>query len=420
MGVNKISAIDCHSQVATGMNTIRRYEAEFRRTVEAHTARSFWKGRTALYAILKALGIGKDDEVLLPGFTCVVVANAVRLSGAVPVYVDIGRDTYNMDPRNLLERITLKSRAIIVQHTFGIPAEMDPLLEIAERHHLHIIEDCAHALGSTYKGKPVGSFGAAAFFSSQWSKPYTTGLGGMAITSDVALSQRINEIQEGFGVPSKGQLAKLYIQYRLYNNVFSPRLYWRSVRALELLSRLRLFVGSSTQHELGGHRPVDAEWRMSSLQAGIGLKRLHNLGADQGHREVITHVYEDRLERFGWPPVEVPESSRAIFLRYPIRVANKALLLQRARYAGIELGSWFESPLHPIHDGLDRYGYEPGSCPNAENTATEVVNLPVHPRVSVEEAKRIAEFVCNAGERPACVKRLRPDAPFVLAATARS
>ena len=382
------------------MNTITSYEAEFCRVVKARSARSFWKGRIALYAILKALEIGEGDEVLLPGFTCIVVANAVRLCGATPVYVDITKNTYNMDPQSLLQNITPRSRAVIIQHTFGIPADMDSLIEIVERYQLHIIEDCAHAIGSIYKGRHVGSFGKAAFFSSQWSKPYTTGLGGMAATSDANLADRLGQIQSRFAFPPKVQVAKLYAQYRLYERVFTPRLYWRAVRVLGALSKLRIFVGSSSHQELQGHRSWDAEWRMSTFQAGIGLKRLEGLTEDHRHRSLIVHLYENILNRRGWSLPETPAHCEPIFLRYPVRVGNKCELLQRARDAGIEMGSWFESVLHPMHGPLDRYGYRAGMCPSAERTATEVVNLPLHRRVSLDEAKRIAEFVCNVGEKP--------------------
>ncbi|MFN6946977.1 MAG: DegT/DnrJ/EryC1/StrS family aminotransferase, partial [Cytophagaceae bacterium] len=115
--------------------------------------------------------ISQGDEVILPGFTCIVVPNAIIYLGAKPVYVDINSETFNIDPQLIEENITEKTKAIIAQHTFGIPADMDKILHIANKHNLFVIEDSCHALGSKYKGKYVGSFGDAAFFSSQWSKP---------------------------------------------------------------------------------------------------------------------------------------------------------------------------------------------------------------------------------------------------------
>ena len=124
----------------------------------------FFKGRVALYAILKSIGIGQGDEVILPGFTCVVVPNAITYLGAKPVYIDIASVTFNIDPSKIEEKITEKTRAIIAQHTFGIPAEMDIIMEMAKKYNLYVIEDSCHAIGSKYKGKEIGTFGDASFF----------------------------------------------------------------------------------------------------------------------------------------------------------------------------------------------------------------------------------------------------------------
>ena len=379
---------------------ISTYEQMFSKHIQAAHAFSFWKGRVALYAILKALKIQQEEEVILPGFTCVVVPNAVRFVGATPVYVDIDPSSYNIDPIALKQSITTRTRAIIVQHTFGIPADLQPLMEIADERGLVVIEDCAHALGSRYKNRLVGTFGVAAFFSSQWSKPYTTGLGGMAVTSDAQLARALTKLQLEFTPPSLQQVLKLYLQYRLYDMMFGPRLYWPSMRILQGFSKLNIFVGSSSQEELDGISPSDAQWNMSSFQAKIGRRKLYRLSLDLTHRRTITQLYEEILSKKGWPIVERPKHGEPVFLRYPVRVTNKWTLLERAKGARIELGSWFESVLHPIRTSLERYGYHRGQCPIAERTANEVVNLPLHPRITSKEAKRIVEFVCNVGEKP--------------------
>ena len=124
------------------------YEAAFSRLLGPDVrAFAFWKGRVALYAILRALGVGAGDEVLIAGFTCVVVPNAVRFAGATPVYADIAPGSYNLDPASAERTITPRTRAMIVQHTLGLPAELDELLALAEQHNLVVIEDCAHTLG---------------------------------------------------------------------------------------------------------------------------------------------------------------------------------------------------------------------------------------------------------------------------------
>ena len=380
------------------LTAVGQYEQAFCQTTSLPTAYAFWKGRTALYAILKALDIGEGDEVLVPGFTCVVVPNAVRFVGAKPVYVDIAPRTYNLDPHSVRQRITPKTRALIVQHTFGIPAELDALLDIARHYNLALIEDCAHTLGSTYAGQLVGTFGQAAFFSSQWTKPYTTGLGGMAVVADSSLAQRMRLVREGFSQPARMQRLQLRVQYTLYQRFFSPRLYWFAVGTLRRLSQCNLFVASSGQEELSGRVPHDSQWQMSDYQAKLGLVRLRELASDTAHRKRLTAVYEKILQERGWPLALSPKSAQTIYLRYPLCVANKWELLRQAEEARIELGSWFESVLHPIQTGLDRFGYEAGTCPIAEQTADEVINLPTHPRLSVDDAERLVTFVCQCAQ----------------------
>lgn len=132
---------------------------------EAMTNRAVhcYKGRIALYVILEALNIGAGDEVVVPGFTCMTVPLPLLSLGATPVYADIRPQDYNVDPTRLEPMVTPRTRAIVVQHTFGIPAEMDCIVETARRRGLHPIEDCCHTLTSSYKGRRVGTFGEAAF-----------------------------------------------------------------------------------------------------------------------------------------------------------------------------------------------------------------------------------------------------------------
>lgn len=382
--------------MAKGLEIIR-YENSFSKLVGTDSAFSFWKGRVALYAILKAVGLGPGDEVILPGFTCVVVPNAVSFTGAKPIFADIAPGTYNLNPACVEKTITSRTRAIIIQHTFGVPADLDSLIEIGRRRRIPIIEDCAHALGSTYRGQRVGTFGAAAFFSSQWSKPYTTGLGGVAVTSDLEIAKRLQKVQTDFIQPPLGPVVRLRAQYALYQRFFRPRLYWLAVDTLRRMTDWNLFVGSSGTEELNNKMPADTSWRMSSFQARMGVKRLKTLQQNLGHRRELATFYEERLEAEGWPLAPASGQTECVYLRYPLHVANKWELLESAEKARIELGSWFESVLHPIRTSLERFGYELGQCPVGEKAASEIVNLPLHPRVSIAEAERIVEFVARRG-----------------------
>ena len=156
----------------------------------------FWKGRVALYAILKAIGIKEGDEIILPAFTCVVAVNPVIYLGARPVYVDIDPMTYNMDISRLKRKITKKTRAVLAQNTFGLAPDLDRIFEVANKHNLMVIEDCAHGFGGYYKGRPNGTIADVSFFSTQWNKPFSTGLGGFAVTKNPEIAERLRVMEK--------------------------------------------------------------------------------------------------------------------------------------------------------------------------------------------------------------------------------
>jgi perosamine synthetase len=369
-----------------------------------YQAFSFWKGRVALYAILQSLGLRENDEVIVPGYTCVVVPNAIRYAGAKPVYADIADGHFNLDPASVRARITSRTRALIAQHTYGIPADMRSLQAIAEEHELALIEDCAHVLpGSKYQNRLLGSFGIASFFSSQWSKPYTTGLGGMVVTHDSELAERLKEIQITFDKPSPIQAVQLRIQYALYRRFFKPRIYWYSQTALHTLSELGIFLGSSNSTELTGKKPSDVRWRMGDFQQRVGLAHIDNLEVNLSHRQTLSRYYSDTLPGHGWHFNGHFNGQEAILLRFPLEVKNKPLVLKESSRAGIELGSWFETPLHPLplvdHHLVD---YRLGSCPVAESTASRVINLPLHERVTPSDAEKIVQFILSTASPTPC------------------
>jgi perosamine synthetase len=382
-------------------NAVAEYERRFADEVGASHAFSFWKGRVALYAILRGLGVGEGDEVIVPGFTCIVVPNAIINAGAKPVYADIAPGSYNLDPLSVEKAITPRSRVLIIQHTFGLPADMDVLMTVAAKHGLIVIEDCAHTLGSTYRGRKLGAFGIASFFSSQWSKPFTTGLGGMAVTSDPSLAQSLKAIQSEFLRPSRMHVARLKIQYLIHQKLLSPRLYWPAMKLFHGLSRWNLFVGSSSIRELDGYMESDHSWKMSESQARIGLSCLSKLFLNLSHRRRLADLYRECLNAKGWDCAPNLSSCEATLLRYPVCVENKWEVLDEAVRERVELGSWFESPLHPVHSGLERFKYYEKASPVAEDVCNKVINLPLHAKISKGEAQRTIDFVLRTGKKPA-------------------
>ncbi|MDA8104275.1 MAG: DegT/DnrJ/EryC1/StrS family aminotransferase [Nitrospiraceae bacterium] len=355
----------------------------------------FFKGRVALYAILKAMGVGEGDEVILPGFTCVVVPNAIIYLGAKPVYADIDPETYNIDCTKIEEKITENTRAIIAQHTFGIPAEMDSITRIAKKYNLYVIEDSCHAWGSKYKGRDVGTFGDAAFFSSQWSKPLTTGLGGWAVLNNEELKADMEMISPEFAAPSARDVILLKSQYLAYSAFSAPSLFWIARGMYRKLSQLGLALGSSSDKELECEMPPAYAKRMSRWQKGLLERKLRDMSTSITHRKNVSTIYRHLFGKMGLKTCELPAAYDPVFLRYPVLVDDKWRVLQEAQRQRIEMGDWFLSPVHPNTDGLEKARYQRGSCPNAEKICHHIVNLPTHGRIGPEEARRVVDVICG-------------------------
>jgi dTDP-4-amino-4,6-dideoxygalactose transaminase len=374
---------------------IRQYERCFSDLVGVKKAFAFWKARVALYAILKALGIKEGDEVILPGYTCVVNVNPIKYLGAKPIYVDIEPNTFGMDPAWLEAKITPKTKVIIAQHTYGYPCDMDAVMDTAAKRNIIVIEDCCLAFGSTWKNKIVGTFGKAAYFSFQWNKPFTTGLGGMAITNDSSLAERINEIcQTEIIRPAFRETAMLAAQLAAYRLFVYPRTTVFAQAAFRYLIGKGTMIGSSSSCESQPRKYYDFFKAMSSVQASSGIRQLRKIAANIEHRRQMAQLYDELLAQKGWYGQRYDKKlMNPVLVRYPVRIREKNRALAEAAGCGIELGSWFEGPLHPIETLLAAYDYEVGMCPEAEKAGREVVNLALHPRTNRKTAKKAVEFI---------------------------
>ncbi|HCO94571.1 MAG TPA: hypothetical protein DIU00_11585 [Phycisphaerales bacterium] len=375
--------------------TIEKYQHKFARFLGAERAFAFWKGRVALYALLRALDVGRGDEVILPGYTCVMNVNPIKYVGARPVYVDIEPDTFNMNVNLLEEKITSKTKVIIAQHTYGYPCEMDAIMNITGSHCIPIIEDCCLALGSKYKGRMAGTFGRAGYFSSQWNKPYTTGLGGMVITSDRELAERIESLAENEMRPPSGrEVFMLRVQLMIYRLLIYPRTTALAQNLFRYLTKKGAVVGSSSTSEFEPVKEDDFFKAISTVQAHSGIRQLGKIEQNIAHRRKMAQLYDELLAAKDFKPSnDSRDSAEPVLVRYPVRIAEKDEALTQAAKAGVELGSWFECPLHPIETPLASYDYKLGMCPEAEKASREVVNLPLHPRANEKTAQKSVEFI---------------------------
>ena len=382
---------------------IKEYEDAFAATVGANHAIGFASGRVSLYGLLRALGVGEGAEVLLSVPTHIVVPNAIRYTGARPIYVDCRLDDYNIDLADAERRITPRSRVLLLQHTFGVPVEMDAALAFARRHNLVVIEDCVHALGARYDGRPVGTFGHAAFFSTEETKTISTVMGGMAVTNDADLAARMRTFQASCTPPRRSLSARYLTKFLVYYLLTEPRVHRFARVAYERLGYRNPLPVPTTLEERRGQRPRDFERRLSNGQAAVGLSQLRGLQANLEHRRLVAGAYEECLSRWGFRLARPPAKAQPAFVRYPVWVDDRpAVIRSLARHAVV--GTWFTSVLEEA-EPPEAVGYVPGSCPRAEQAARHLINIPTHSRVSERDVRTLTAALAKTVSTSPSVKR---------------
>jgi dTDP-4-amino-4,6-dideoxygalactose transaminase len=373
---------------------IVRFEEEFRKYMDAGKAISFESGRAGFYAILEAMGIGEGDEIILQAFTTVALPNTIRLFGARPVFVDIEPRTYNMDPALLEERITPRTKAILIQHTFGNPADLDRILEIAGRHGLLTIEDCAHSLGAKYKGEKTGSFADAAFFSFGRDKVISAVMGGMVIAKEEGLARRIEAVRDRLPYPEEKAVRKNLLHPLItFTALHTYGLFSLGKALMYLAQRYHLTERAYSKREKEGNPDRNFARRMPNALCAIGLHQLRLLGHFNGRRMKIAGRYAKNIKN---PAIGLPQTqpvAKDIFLWYTITVPDKKRLIREAQECGLILGDWFPQAIGPIEADMAKAGYEEGSCPVAEEVSSCCVNLPTHHNIHRREAQRVIDFI---------------------------
>ncbi len=353
-------------------------------------ALAFNSGRSALMAILSSLGLNKDDEILLQAFTCNAAANPIIWSGFKLVYVDCDEKTFNIDLENLKRRITPRSRVLMVQHTFGLPAEMDEILEICRLNNLILIEDCAHSLGATYKGKKVGMFGKVAFFSFSRDKVISSVYGGMAVTNDDELAKKIKEYQEKIGYPSYFWIFQQLLHPVLIHLLILPTYKILGKYLLILFQWLQVLSKAVHWKEKRGRKPGYFPKRMPDALAVLALNQFKKLERFNSHRREIAEFYRKELRSTSF---ELPLETEQIYLRFTIKHLKAHEIIKKAWRANLLVGDWYTTSIAPHDTKLDKMQYILGSCPRAEKLAKITFNLPTHINISKKEAQTIVDFL---------------------------
>ncbi len=376
---------------------IAEFERAFAEEIGVGHAVSFATGRVGLYGLLLALGIGRGDDVMLQVPTHIVVANAIRHTGARPLYVDCDETSYNLDLSQARRRITSRTRALVLQHTFGLPAELDEIVSFTAQHDLLLIEDCVHSLGSSYEGRPLGGFGRAAVFSTEETKTISTTMGGMVVTDDETLAFELRRYQRRCAPPAESLAARYVLKLILYHLLTEPTLHRYTRRLYTALGRRQPFPGPTVEAERRGLWASGLEQRLSNVQAALGLRQLRRLEENIGHRREIAAECEKELARYGFETLPVTGQAEPALLRYPLRVADRERAV-RATASRVVLGTWFTSVLEEA-ESPEAGDYVDGSCPRAEAAADHLVNLPTHPRMTADDVSVIIRAIADAEGR---------------------
>ncbi|MDQ3698044.1 MAG: DegT/DnrJ/EryC1/StrS family aminotransferase [Gemmatimonadota bacterium] len=373
-------------------NAVTRYERRFAAAAGADHASAFAYARTALAAILRATGLERGDEVVLSPLTCKVVPLALLGAGLRPVYADIRKDTLNLDADRVNEATGNNTRAILFQHTYGWSGGAAEVARVAAGRGLPLIEDCAQCLPLAAPGAP-GSFGVAAIFSNNPGKPLPAGSGGMAVTEDEALAERVQRERDRLPTRSGGASVALRVENALRNRL-PHSLYWP---AYELNQHLR---GSDRDKPVTREieREVhDVALRITEADAVEGGRWLDRLETVRRHRAACCTGYASALNDSPGVTKIVMTDPPALYF-YPVLVEGKEEVVRRARARGVQLVAWpIRTPIYPVEEetSLRRYGYEPGSCPVAEWVARRLVGLPTDLTTGERNRRAVVRLLCS-------------------------
>ena len=361
------------------------YEQSIARSAGAKRAIAFGYARHALISVIdaaRAIGLGAGDEVILSPLTCKVVPLALLSMKLKPVYADISAETLNLDPDLVEAAVGPATLAILFQHTYGHSAGVEAIAGIADRKHKFFVEDCAHCLPiseSDYQpGKRAGLMGHASIFSNNLLKPVPAGCGGVAVTDNYRLAAEISERRDR--MPYRGPVAEavLWFERQLHRRLLRPKLYWPLFEINRYFSYRTRSIAAEINSEIS-----DRAYRISERQGREGLNWLSAIRENAANRQSNCADYDKALQ--GIKDLKTPCAGASEPLYYfPALIKEKDDLLREARRRLIEIIPWpMRTPIYPVEreSELLAYGYRPGSCPVAEETARCLIGLPTASKV---------------------------------------
>ena len=353
-----------------------------------------------MYVLLKAMGIGAGDEVILQGYTCCVVPKALLLTGVKPVYVDVNPSDYSISYESLAKKVSEKTRAIIVQHSFGIPCTCtDDVRELCDEKGILMIEDCAHSLGISYHGKLTGTIGDASFFSTDHSKIMSTSIGGFLVVNKESIANKVSKEYEK--VPDlKREEARAVSTQLLGEKIrYGKFMYWllNSNKYIHYADYYfsRFIHKIRKQFYMNDYSNVQQpEYtfpaRLSNAQAYVGVSQLKRLRKNLEERRQTASIFSEHLNsKFIAPHSEA-------YLVYPVRVESIEIVQTKLKNTAT-VESMFHVPLGGAKENeLSKYGYDVSECPTAIGLCKHVINLPCI-NISKSDVLRICKVINEFG-----------------------
>lgn len=388
-----IAACQARGELIRGPR-IEEFERAFEERVGSGRAFTTAYGRMAFYYMLKALDLPPGSEIVIPALTFWVIPELAEAAGLRVVFADVDADTFLIDPASVERVITDQTRVVVPTHLYGLPCDMDAIVGIAARHNLVIIEDCAHALGATYRGRPVGTFGTGALFSFQTIKPLNTYGGGMALVQDQAVARRVAEIVGALPWPSESRIRKRLLSGRLQRIFIRPDVFtWTAFPILWVAALRDANPDVYLWEKIRPLSPLPEGYteRYSNVQAALALESLKYVdkwtATTQAHARVMDQALRDVLQ-----VPHVPPDRTHVYYQYCAYGADRDRLITRCVRAGIDIESLHVDVCPDLTDLF------PGAhidCPGARRSK-DAVQVPIYASLTDEQVERVARVVRRA------------------------
>jgi dTDP-4-amino-4,6-dideoxygalactose transaminase len=373
---------------------IETFEREFARFLGSGHVRtcSTEYGRMALYFILKAMDFPPGSEIIVPALTFWVVPEIARVAGLKLVFADVDPVTFTLSPAAVERAITANTRAVLPTHLYGLSCDMDPILELARRHDLKVIEDCAHSLGALYKGQMVGTLGDASFFSFQAFKPLNTYGGGLAWMRGAELARRVAEFADGEQWPTEKRIESILWSGKWQHTFIRPKVFtyslfpiWYVASWVDAKPEERMWESVRRLDPL----PSQYRGRFSNVQAAIGLAGLERLPEFIARTRRHARILDDLLGDVpGITIPQIPEGRTHVYYQYCAYVPESETVVKRCIRRGVDV-----APMHvDVCTGMELFGWRGAAAPGAEHAAT-AVQVPVYESLSDAEIDRVGRLV---------------------------